>query len=107
MKEFIPQVVPHIVYLALLLMRSSYTENGRSQQGFVALLLPPLLCVIITPFQTPVSQTPHFTHMNPSIFPDPKTFLPERWLRRDIDESNPRRYLLPFGKRTRQCAGMK
>jgi cytochrome P450 len=53
-------------------------------------------------------------HYDPSIFPDPTTFKPERWL--DNDDSNdqnakysPRqlreRFLVPFGKGARNCAG--
>ena len=41
-------------------------------------------------------------HLNPSIFPKPREFIPERWL------ENPRliRYLVSFTKGSRQCLGM-
>lgn len=41
-------------------------------------------------------------HLNPNIFPSPKTFQPERWL------ENPRlsKYLVSFSKGSRQCLGM-
>lgn len=51
-------------------------------------------------------------HMNPTIFPSPKTFLPERWLVEPLSKpnnknSNPlKRYLIPFTKGPRQCLGM-
>jgi cytochrome P450 len=52
---------------------------------------------------TPVSQTCYFVLMNPSIFPDPETFRPERWLDK---EKRLERYLVSFGKGSRQCLGM-
>ena len=41
-------------------------------------------------------------HLNPSIFPQPKEFIPERWL------DNPRlgKYLVSFTKGSRQCLGI-
>ncbi len=51
---------------------------------------------------TPVGMTSVLIHLNPSIFPVPKEFRPERWL------ENPRleRYLVSFSKGSRQCLGM-
>ena len=41
-------------------------------------------------------------HLNPTIFPQPKEFIPERWL------ENPRlgKYLVSFTKGSRQCIGI-
>ena len=41
-------------------------------------------------------------HLNPSIFPDPLSFQPERFL------ENPRlkRYIMSFSQGSRQCLGM-
>ena len=51
--------------------------------------------------------------MNPTIFPSPETFLPERWLSQPASSkpnntnSNPlKRYLVPFTRGPRQCLGM-
>lgn len=46
--------------------------------------------------------TSYLIHHNPSIFPSSHSYTPERWL------SNPglSRYLISFGKGTRQCVGM-
>jgi cytochrome P450 len=55
------------------------------------------------PAGTPVSMTNVDILMNPSIFPDPKTFLPERWIKHPELE----RYFVPFGKGSRSCAGIK
>lgn len=51
-------------------------------------------------------------HMNPTIFPSPKTFLPERWLFQPTSNANNKnnnllkRYLVPFTRGPRQCLGM-
>jgi cytochrome P450 len=52
-------------------------------------------------------------HYDPSIFPDPNTFNPDRWLDSDDSNSNARyfprqlkdRFFVPFGKGSRNCAG--
>ncbi|KAM7189477.1 cytochrome P450 monooxygenase sdnE [Rhypophila sp. PSN 637] len=53
---------------------------------------------------TPVSQSAYFILMHPDIFPQPIEFRPERWLQpgKRLD-----RYLISFGKGTRQCLGIK
>jgi len=42
-------------------------------------------------------------HMDPSIFPDPSTFAPQRWL----DNPKLTQYLVPFAKGSRACLGLK
>jgi len=45
-------------------------------------------------------------HRNPTIFPDPETFDPTRWL----DPAKARyleKYLVAFGKGSQQCVGMQ
>ena len=58
------------------------------------------------PKGTPVGMTSTLIHQNPDVFEQPLEFLPERWLdpkeRQRLD-----RYLVPFTKGTRQCAGIK
>ena len=51
-------------------------------------------------------------HEDSAIFPDPKEFLPERWLQDDSEEGKAisarlHRFLVPFSKGTRQCLGLK
>ncbi|OKL59413.1 hypothetical protein UA08_05083 [Talaromyces atroroseus] len=55
------------------------------------------------PPSTPVSQCNYFVHMDPTIFPDPWEFKPDRWI--EAKENNLRldRYLVSFGKGSRQC----
>ncbi|KAH6721507.1 cytochrome P450 family protein [Leptodontidium sp. MPI-SDFR-AT-0119] len=56
----------------------------------------------VIPPNTPVSMTNVDILMNESIFPDPKEFVPERW----IDNPGLERYFVPFGKGSRACAGI-
>lgn len=53
--------------------------------------------------QTIVSCASKFVHFNPSIFPDPDSFLPNRWL------DNPKLddHLVAFSKGPRMCLGIK
>ena len=41
--------------------------------------------------------------MNEEIFPNPKAFVPERW----IGHPELEKYFVPFGKGSRQCLGIK
>lgn len=56
----------------------------------------------VIPPGTPVSMTTVLVHNDPSIFPDPHLFRPERWI------ENPRldRFLVSFSKGSRQCLGI-
>lgn len=61
----------------------------------------------VIPPGTPVSMDHHFTHLDPSIFEDPTRFDPLRW-QRAADEGSPLdRYLIPFGRGSRMCIGIK
>ena len=53
---------------------------------------------------TPVGMTSIFMHENERLFPEPKTFRPERWL---TPESSGRleKYLVNFSRGTRGCLG--
>ncbi len=63
--------------------------------------------VITRALQTPVSQTPYFILMHPGVFPQPEVFRPERWLEQDEKAPKLDRYLVSFGKGSRQCVGLK
>ncbi|KAL4966778.1 cytochrome P450 [Aspergillus stella-maris] len=58
------------------------------------------------PMNTPVSMSNYFVHMDPTIFPSPETFLPERWLLPEEDRVRLSKYLVAFSKGTRACVGM-
>lgn len=57
----------------------------------------------VIPRDTPVSMTTYHVLMNEEIFPEPREFVPERW----IGHPELERYFVPFGKGTRQCLGIK
>ncbi|KAJ6151116.1 Cytochrome P450 [Penicillium chermesinum] len=48
--------------------------------------------------------TTYYMHMDPTVFPNPDTFNPDRWLGADPNGLM-HKYLLPFGKGSRACAG--
>lgn len=67
------------------------------------------------PRGTPVSMSTWTVHQNAAIFPAPHEFQPERWLglstevakgKEESETERLERYLVPFGKGTRQCAGL-
>ena len=58
----------------------------------------------IIPAGTPVGMTSIFFHEDPTLFPSPQTFNPERWLQPNSQELT--KYIFAFGKGTRQCVGM-
>lgn len=58
----------------------------------------------VIPPGTPVSETPYFVLIDPTIFPDPESFKPERWLQ---EGERLDRYQVSFNKGSRQCIGIK
>lgn len=52
--------------------------------------------------RTPVSMTAVHTHDDPTLFPEPQSFRPERW----IEASEMKKYLFPFSRGSRNCVGM-
>ncbi|KAL8651113.1 MAG: hypothetical protein Q9210_003432 [Variospora velana] len=59
----------------------------------------------VIPKGTPVGMTSLIMHYSPSVFPNPNTFDPERWLQ--ADSARLRKYIVAFSKGSRQCLGMK
>jgi len=56
------------------------------------------------PPHTPIGMSPPDLHNNPTTFPSPYTFDPSRWL--GPEKAERRKWLLNFGRGTRQCVGM-
>lgn len=61
---------------------------------------------IIIPAGTPVSMTSVHMHNNTDIFPNPHLFKPERWLPLESEGRRLQKYLVAFGRGSRQCLGM-
>ncbi|KAL2060043.1 hypothetical protein VTL71DRAFT_9865 [Oculimacula yallundae] len=57
------------------------------------------------PAGTPVSMTQKLTHDNPTIFPEPRGFQPERWID-TAERKRLERFLQPFGRGSRACLGI-
>ena len=49
----------------------------------------------------------YFVHTDPTIFPSPETFRPERWMEATDKGERLNRYLVPFTKGPRICLGLK
>ncbi|KAJ5109198.1 benzoate 4-monooxygenase cytochrome P450 [Penicillium angulare] len=60
----------------------------------------------VIPPGTVMSQSNYFLHTDPSIFPDPTNFDPERWIRAAENDQNLKRFIGSFSKGSRQCLGM-
>lgn len=58
---------------------------------------------------TVIGMSASLIHINPTIFPAPQEFRPERWLPSDAEPTGPgplKRHFMPFGKGSRICLGM-
>ena len=60
----------------------------------------------VIPAGTPVSSIQALIHLNPEIFPEPRAFLPERWLLDGGKSSKSTRYMFSFGRGSRSCLGI-
>ncbi|KAL8866520.1 MAG: hypothetical protein Q9174_006256, partial [Haloplaca sp. 1 TL-2023] len=60
----------------------------------------------VLPPGTPISMTSVLIHNNPSIFPEPEQFNPDRWIPLETTGARLQRYLVAFSKGSRQCLGM-
>ncbi|KAE8325999.1 cytochrome P450 [Aspergillus sergii] len=55
---------------------------------------------------TPVSSSSYFGHKNPSIFPEPEKFSPERWISAERSNEHLFKYITSFSRGSRICVGM-
>lgn len=58
------------------------------------------------PPETPVSMANYHNHHDPSIFPEPLEFRPERWIEATQQGVKLDKYLVAFGRGTRSCIGL-
>ncbi len=59
------------------------------------------------PSSVSVSMDAVHMHLDPSIFPNPRNFNPDRWLEAEKRGERLDKYLVPFSKGSRQCVGIK
>ena len=57
--------------------------------------------------QTPMSSSSYLIAMNSDLFPEPKTFNPNRWLEAADRGENLAQFLTNFTKGSRSCLGIK
>ena len=60
----------------------------------------------IIPPGTPISMSQRFIHFDPSIYPDPWRFDPERWMQGEKSKQL-EKYLVSFSRGSRGCLGMQ
>ncbi|KAL8934452.1 MAG: hypothetical protein Q9216_005910 [Gyalolechia sp. 2 TL-2023] len=96
--------LPYLSAIVLETLRISYGVSHRLQRvcpdqsiAYKSHVLPP---------GTPISMTAVHIHDHPLIFPDPRTFKPERWLPLETEGARLQKYLVAFSKGSRQCLGM-
>ena len=101
------QQLERLPYLTAVIMESLRLSNGVSTRlARVASDRSIYFRDWEIPKGTPVGMTSTLIHQNPDIYPQPLEFVPERWL--DPNERQRlERYLVPFSRGSRQCAGIK
>ncbi|KAL8975296.1 MAG: hypothetical protein Q9197_000464 [Variospora fuerteventurae] len=77
----------------------SDTSSGPSRLVYVQVAF--MLCGE----KVPVGMCSYFMHTDPAVFPEPRKFIPERWLG-DYDPKMNRNFVA-FGRGSRSCLGMK
>ncbi|KAL3465634.1 cytochrome P450 [Aspergillus heterothallicus] len=60
----------------------------------------------VIPTGTPMITASYFVHMNPTIFPQPGKFDPDRWIEATAAGERLTRYIVSFSKGTRNCIGI-
>lgn len=101
------QQLEQLPYLTSIIMESLRLSNGVSTR--LARVAPDRSIYYRDweiPKGTPVGMTSTLIHQNADIFPNPLEFVPERWLDAK-DRQHLERYLVPFSKGSRACAGIK
>ena len=101
------QQLERLPYLTSVIMESLRLSNGVSTR--LARAAPDRSIYFgdwEIPKGTPVGMTSTLIHQNPDIFQQPLEFIPERWLD-PHERQRLERYLVPFSKGSRSCAGIK
>ncbi|KAL3477617.1 cytochrome P450 [Aspergillus californicus] len=97
--------LPYLTAVIKETIRLSYSTTSRN----VRLLSKPIQFQDwLIPARTPISMSIPFLNHDEEIFPDSKSFVPERWLDspKTKNGSPLERYFVGFGKGTRSCLGL-
>jgi cytochrome P450 len=111
-----PAVMPNSIYLEKLPYLTACIQEGirlgygvSSRNPRISPNKPTKYRDWNIPAGTPVSMTIIDVHHDENIYPDSRSFIPERWLGnpKTEDGHNLNRYLVAFGKGARSCLGIK
>ena len=92
-------------YLVAIMKEGLRCANGITTRSIRVTREPLRYRDWVIPANTAVSMTIIDVLTDPSIFPDPDRFKPERWL--GPDGKRLEKFLIPFNKGPRQCIGME
>ncbi|KAL4866207.1 hypothetical protein BDV12DRAFT_173276 [Aspergillus spectabilis] len=97
--------LPYLTAVIKEAVRLAYSTTSRNAR---VLSKPVLFNEWVIPARTPISMTIPFLNHDEEIFPDSKSFVPERWLDspKTKNGSPLERYFVGFGKGTRSCLGI-
>ncbi|MBI3597026.1 MAG: cytochrome P450 [Nitrospirae bacterium] len=96
------QNIARLEFLEATIKEAMRVRPIMPQAGVRKLAAPFEIAGYKLPAGTLVANTPHLLHRNPDLYPEPDRFLPERFLRRNV---NPYEWT-PFGGGVRRCLGM-
>ncbi|KAL2831417.1 cytochrome P450 [Aspergillus cavernicola] len=95
-------------YLTAVIKEAVRLSNSTTSRNVRLLSKPIQFHDWVIPAQTPISMTIPFMNHDDEIFPDSRSFVPERWLDspKTRNGSPLERYFVGFGKGTRSCLGL-
>ncbi|EEQ28161.1 benzoate 4-monooxygenase cytochrome P450 [Microsporum canis CBS 113480] len=107
-----PRVDPPLAMLETLPYLTAVIKEGLRISALVTSRLPRISPDGILeyvnwkiPAGTPVSMSIYLTLKDPSAFPEPLVFSPERWMEQGSTGLNLEKYLVPFSKGSQGCLG--
>ncbi|KAI4167897.1 MAG: hypothetical protein LQ343_006820 [Gyalolechia ehrenbergii] len=99
-----PLLHKHCPYLLASIKEGLRLSKESNRMPRINRSFPTLYAEHAIPAGTVISMSLRDVHLHPSVFPDPGTFDPDRWLRPGAGELE-RKFLVPFGRGSRACVG--
>ncbi|KAJ5950556.1 Cytochrome P450 E-class group I [Penicillium vulpinum] len=102
--DFDPKLIQNLPYLGAVIRETMRVADP--VPGYLPRVVPKegvQVGSFFLPGGTSVSTSHPVVHMDPTIFPEPDKFDPDRWIRGGEELE---RYSVPFGKGSRRCIGM-
>jgi cytochrome P450 len=103
------QKLEKLPYLRACIQEATRFAHGLSGRGPRVFSTPMVYDKWTIPEKTAISMTIADLHFDPEIYPEPREFVPERWLNnpKAPDGSSLEKYFVAFGKGPRSCLGIK